>query len=82
MSTQKNRLNETVVLSTQNICLKVIQLQLYAENVCLNQCVMVVKTVFFNIADVIRLESRFVWPSMFTRAARNFYIHHALCTGL
>ena len=39
MGTQKNRLNETVLLSTQNICLKLWvrkYLQFYAEFFCLS----------------------------------------------
>ena len=41
MDTQKNRLNETVLFSTQNICQKVKvrkYLQFYAENICLSKC--------------------------------------------
>ena len=40
MGTQKNRLNETVLLSTQNICKKLWvakYLQFYAENFCLSE---------------------------------------------
>ena len=40
MGTQKNRLNETVLLSTQNMCLKLWvrkYLQFYAENICLSK---------------------------------------------
>ena len=40
MGAQKNRLNETVLLSTQNICLKLEvrkYLQFSAENVCLSK---------------------------------------------
>ena len=44
MGTQKNRLIETVLLSTQNICLKLWvrkYLQLYAENFSLSKPVIV-----------------------------------------
>ena len=40
VGTQKNRLNETVLLSTQNICSKLWikkYLQFYAENFCLSK---------------------------------------------
>ena len=39
VGTQKNRLNETVLLSSQNICLILWVLQFYAENFCLSKLV-------------------------------------------
>ena len=56
MGTQKNHLNETVLLSTQNICKKIWvrkYLLFYAENVCLSKPMFIV-----NLSDFEKIFSR------------------------
>ena len=54
MGTQKNRLNETVLLSTQNICFKLWvrkYLQFYAEKFCLSKPVLPVTSEARTLGD-------------------------------
>ena len=63
MGTQKNRPNETVLLSTQNTCLNTWvrnYLQFYTENFCLSTCKPVSDHIYFTVLTLYLPETTFV----------------------
>ena len=71
MGTQNNRLNETVLLNTQNICKKLWvrkYLQLYTEKNCLAQPVGIL---FFGVDPVgVSIGVNFVWTNQICSVVR------------
>ena len=73
MGALKNRLNETVLLSTQNICLELWvrkYLQFYAEIVCLSKPVVIVLALSFHLS-VLQSSSLFSQPVVITKLQRH-----------